>query len=620
MAKISLKEAFDEYISSMKTMSGIKAMTQKREKLGRELTKEERLSTIKEASSAVESILNNDSISGYEESFLNDLANKRTQMYYGDDEYLFVGMVDQYDSRVTMYPNNTHNGNVFTINDLFNVEQTNDPSKSFENFIEQKKKFQSFINNPNISIDTDIDTYFPWSQYKGADNNNKFFNNVNLNNENFDQILSEQYFQKSKNDINNIETDNIKLEDMLTQEEWANLTDDEIIEWATNNEELNQVMDLRAQARKGLGMDPIDPPQTGTPEIKNKFRGGKEKKTTKVEKQKAGRTKGKKLIKGKGKVTGKKFRIKDGKNLKQTIVGTAINSTVNAIEETAKEVAKETAEETIESTGKAAAVEHWKRENIVHPNQMSDMDLADLTDEEFEQMLSLANGDQEINEWTSRRQKAQAENIEKHMGDNSDRRYKRPTDINMPEYDYNVDPDTGDVKPIKTGQTRNIQIEDSPDYKRKLINSRNNLNTSGSLDDVFDWMKSHKIGIMDIGWNLFSTVGDYKNARRQGHSVVSSAVRAAGTFAVNEMLGFWGGMGLMAFKELPKLAIKGTELLYKENRKMNSAANNQAFGGAQFQDTQQLATMRQSGMEMAKMAQYNLQQTLMGNEATHLHR
>ena len=53
---------------------------------------------------------------------------------------------------------------------------------------------------------------------------------------------------------------------------------------------------------------------------------------------------------------------------------------------------------------------------------------------------------------------------------------------------------------------------------------------------------------------------------------------------------------------------------------MNSAANNQVFGGAQFMDTQQLATMRQSGMEMAKMSQYNLQQTLMGNEATYLHR
>ena len=30
--------------------------------------------------------------------------------------------------------------------------------------------------------------------------------------------------------------------------------------------------------------------------------------------------------------------------------------------------------------------------------------------------------------------------------------------------------------------------------------------------------------------------------------------------------------------------------------------------------------MRQSGMELAKMAQYNLEQSLMGAEAKHLHR
>jgi hypothetical protein len=102
--------------------------------------------------------------------------------------------------------------------------------------------------------------------------------------------------------------------------------------------------------------------------------------------------------------------------------------------------------------------------------------------------------------------------------------------------------------------------------------------------------------------------------------VVSSAARAAGQFVMGELTGFWGGLALQAAKAVPKMAIKGTELLYKENRKMNSAANSQVFGGVQFQDTQQLATMRQSGMEMAKMAQYNLQQTLMGNEASYLHR
>ena len=124
--------------------------------------------------------------------------------------------------------------------------------------------------------------------------------------------------------------------------------------------------------------------------------------------------------------------------------------------------------------------------------------------------------------------------------------------------------------------------------------------------------------VMTLG-NVAGAVSDYKNARREGHGVVSSAIRAGTEFALGEALGMYYPLYLLA-KEAPGLVIQGTEMLYKENRKMNSAANQQVFGGAQFQDTQQLATMRQSGMEMAKMAQYNLQQTLMGQEATYLHR
>ena len=138
-------------------------------------------------------------------------------------------------------------------------------------------------------------------------------------------------------------------------------------------------------------------------------------------------------------------------------------------------------------------------------------------------------------------------------------------------------------------------------------------NKTGLLDDI------GKPGAIMTGLNILGAVGDYKDARRKGHGVISSAARAGVQFAVGEALGLWA-IPVMAAKEVPGLVMKGAETLYKENRRMNSAANFQTFGDAQFQDTQQLATMRQSGMEMAKMSQYNLQQTLMGNEATYLHR
>jgi hypothetical protein len=86
------------------------------------------------------------------------------------------------------------------------------------------------------------------------------------------------------------------------------------------------------------------------------------------------------------------------------------------------------------------------------------------------------------------------------------------------------------------------------------------------------------------------------------------------------MLGFWGSMGVTAATVVPGAVIGATDYLLSEQRRMNSAANYTPLGGTSFQDSQQLATMRQSGMELAKMSRYNLEQTLMGAEAKHLHR
>ena len=131
--------------------------------------------------------------------------------------------------------------------------------------------------------------------------------------------------------------------------------------------------------------------------------------------------------------------------------------------------------------------------------------------------------------------------------------------------------------------------------------------------------KLSKMEMIGSAVNLIGAVGDYKAARREGRGVISSTVDAAARFAIGEALG-WLYFPMELLRMAPGAIIKGSELLYQENRRMNSAAGQQVFGGVEFMDTQQLATMRQSGMEMAKMANYNLQQTLMGNEATYLHR
>ena len=202
-----------------------------------------------------------------------------------------------------------------------------------------------------------------------------------------------------------------------------------------------------------------------------------------------------------------------------------------------------------------------------------------------------------------------------------------------------------------TNRTNNIDIPDEPHYTNygpristetkpeipdvnKMPLVYNNMSSSPTaspmiknfdpnirmdLDPPSKLGKFGKLDMLMTGINVLGTVSDYKRYRREGKGVVSSAVRSGANFAIGEALGLWA-LPVALVSSLPGAAIKGADMLYKENRRMNSAANFQVFGGAQFMDTQQLATMRQSGMEMAKMAQYNLQQTLMGNEATYLHR
>ena len=123
-----------------------------------------------------------------------------------------------------------------------------------------------------------------------------------------------------------------------------------------------------------------------------------------------------------------------------------------------------------------------------------------------------------------------------------------------------------------------------------------------------------------VGFSAKAAVDKYKESRAEGKSAGSAAIRAGASAVAAEVLGPLGSTALMAAQVAPKVAAEGANALYTEYRRMNSASNFVPLGGVNFQDSQELATMRQSGMELAKMAQYNLEQSLMGSEAKHLHR
>lgn len=300
----------------------------------------------------------------------------------------------------------------------------------------------------------------------------------------------------------------------------------------------------------------------------------------------------------------KKFKIKGG-NLKQAAANTFVNIATDAVKETISKNADE-----LKNFGR-------------HPNMFDFDEFADLTDADIDFYydnlfgMDIKTKQQMKKNWTEKRKLAKTarksankrkiidnfddyvDDVFSYTGYNSiegqarfspdpevgwdEADFKNPDSYNRHRIDFEVD-DDGNLKFKRYDEMDTIEIEQ---------NKSRRIKSNIDEDDIFGWMKKHKIGLGEA-INVLSTVSAYKDARKQGHSVGSSVVRAAGSFVMGEMLGFWGSMGWELAKGIPKAAIKGAEVLYKENRKMNAAANQHGLGG-DFQDTQQLATMRQSG-------------------------
>lgn len=157
--------------------------------------------------------------------------------------------------------------------------------------------------------------------------------------------------------------------------------------------------------------------------------------------------------------------------------------------------------------------------------------------------------------------------------------------------------------------------------KELTLNNTINKSIQEGTEDVGNQYLKRALSGRSINalMNLGFAVSDYNESRNSGDSVLKAGAKAGTLFVAGEMLGGWM-MPVMLAKQLPTLAVSGIEATQNITRKMNSTARIQTFGEAQFQDTRQLATMRQAGMELAKMSQYNLQQSIMGNEAQYMHR
>lgn len=130
--------------------------------------------------------------------------------------------------------------------------------------------------------------------------------------------------------------------------------------------------------------------------------------------------------------------------------------------------------------------------------------------------------------------------------------------------------------------------------------------------------KFGKMATAGLAINGAFAYSDYKTARDEGSSRIGSLAKAGSTFAMGEILSVPAMLAFYALPAVPKLAIGAMEGIGKMQRQMNSDARRIPFSHSNFNDYQQAFTMRQAGMQLAQNSQYNLQQTLMGNEASYL--
>lgn len=117
--------------------------------------------------------------------------------------------------------------------------------------------------------------------------------------------------------------------------------------------------------------------------------------------------------------------------------------------------------------------------------------------------------------------------------------------------------------------------------------------------------------------NAWSAKSDYDTAREEGYGVIGSSAKAAASFVTGEILG-WGALAIPAIQAIPKGIVAGAETLGKVERQMNMESRQVPFINAHFNDFNQAFTMRQAGMQAAQQSKYNLQQSLLGNEASYL--
>lgn len=168
-------------------------------------------------------------------------------------------------------------------------------------------------------------------------------------------------------------------------------------------------------------------------------------------------------------------------------------------------------------------------------------------------------------------------------------------------------------------------LTDSIDNARKTMNSMVQATKKPSAPKkALEEATGKKFGfgsVANVATSLAFGFMDYSDRRDQGQGFVQSLGGAIVEGVLPEVMGLPLYFGYQALTGVGSMAVDMIESADAQMRQYNSMNKNQMpFRNYTFVDGPQIATMRQAGLALAQRSKYNLQQTLMGNEAQYLHR
>lgn len=123
------------------------------------------------------------------------------------------------------------------------------------------------------------------------------------------------------------------------------------------------------------------------------------------------------------------------------------------------------------------------------------------------------------------------------------------------------------------------------------------------------WNKKNTIITAGIG------AYEFNSSKNEGKSNIESITSVAEDMAISTVLTPVGYMALNAVEKIPTVGLDLIETAGEYGRDI-AMSSNSTFSNAQFQDNEQIATMRQAGMALAEASQFNSKNAILGNEAT----